>query len=60
MTVKEQCSKEDEECNAALKRQEKRTGVKTAALKMSSGQEEIKQRKLFKALLVIVVIKLLC
>ena len=44
----------------ALKRQEKRTGVKTAALKMSSGQEEIKQRKLFKALLVIVVIKLLC
>ncbi|CAH3036958.1 unnamed protein product [Porites lobata] len=57
---KEQCSKEDEECNAALKRQEKRTGVKTAALKMSSGQDELKQRRLFKALLVMVVIKLLC
>ena len=56
---KEQCSKEDEQCNAALTRQEERTGVKTAALKMNSGQDELKQGRLIQALLVTVAIKLL-
>lgn len=32
-TEEEQCLKEDEECNAALTRQEEKTGVQTAALK---------------------------
>lgn len=33
LTENEQCSKEDEECNEALKHDQEKTGVKAAALK---------------------------
>lgn len=37
LTDTDHCSKEDEECNAALKREEEQSGVNVEVLKKSNG-----------------------
>ena len=56
LTGNQQCLKEDQECEAALERAEKKTGVKSAKLKMSSGQDVLKARKLLQTLFILVVV----
>lgn len=52
---KEECSEEDEECNAGIYKARKENWCKNC----SSGQDDLKQERLFQALLITVAIKLL-